>query len=219
MLFKDSIPEEVLFNPNVSAFVSILDELQKSKQGVISSALRSTNPLLCNDKKWLIRYLEDFGLSGVPIEIPLVCLQQLALNMDEIFSRIGTEVGVVLFLETVTLGVAIINVSGAQQFQYLLPDSILDGFITNDNVTSNRRYLVDRNTLNGTCQITINLSSKIFVSDISTGSEAMATFKEFIKSSIKKFVRLQPDCTITVNTSTRSSYVYPKLLNDYFKNT
>lgn len=217
MQFSKSIPEEVLGYPNTLAFVKVLDELQAYKQEIISGCIRSGNPALCTDKKWLIMYMGDFGFSGIPEFLPLPCMQQFALNMDVVFRLIGTLDGLKLLCESLVLGTATFDTSHfSQPFDFLFPDSDYDGFITDTNVQETFRYLVDNNDFNKARSLGITLRSKVF-NEIST--ENKQAIINFLKGAVDKYLGFHPNCTITVTTGTLSNYVYPQDFNNYFKNT
>lgn len=217
MQFSKSIPEEVLRNPNTSKFVSLLDALQENKQEVITTAMRANNPILCNDKRWLIRYLADYGLMDVPECLPLICLQQLALNVDVIFRMRGSLAGLKLLCEASVLGKAMINTSGfAKVFDFLLPNSKYDGILTDSTDTSLHRFLVDRWPLNEERSITVALRSKAY--STMTAKERR-DFVTWLKSQIDSFLSFHPRLTIKLAFTNYSEYVYPQDFNNYFKNT
>jgi len=216
MQFSKSIPEEVLSNPNTSKFVSLLDALQENKQEVIAIAMRANNPILCNDKRWLIRYLADCGLMDVPECLPLICLQQLALNVDTIFRMRGSLVGLKLLCEASVLGKATINTSNfVKVFDFLLPNSKHDGILTDSTDTSLHRFLVDRWPVNAARSITITLQSKAY--STMTAKERSA-FVAWLKRQIDGFLSFHPNCTINLTFTNYSAYVYPQDFNNYFKN-
>lgn len=216
MQFSKSIPEEVLGYPNTSAFVKVLDELQAYKQDIISGCIRSGNPALCTNKKWLISYIGDFGFSGIPEFLPLVCIQQFALNMDVVFRLIGTLRGLKLLCESLALGTSTFDTSHfSPPFDFLFPNSDYDGFVTDTNVQETFRYLVDNNDFNKARSLSATVRSKVFSG---MSNENKAVFVDFLKGAIDKYLGFHPNCTITVTTGTLPNYVYPQDFNDYFKN-
>lgn len=216
MWFRESIPEEVLFNQNASAFVNILDLLQEGKSEAINEALRANNPLLCTDKKWLIRYIRDFFPVDIPEALPCICLQQFALNLQVMLRMRGTLEGMKLLCEGAILGTATFtNITLAGDFYYLFPDSILDTYITDTNDEETFRYLVDNNDFLQGSSISVSLKSKVFAG---ISANDRAEIISFIKDLIKMSVGFSKDISVSVTTTTLAAYVYPDTFNDYFKN-
>lgn len=216
MWFRESIPEEVLFNQNASAFVSVLDLLQENKHEAINEALRANNPLLCTNKKWLIRYIRDFFPIDVPEVLPCICLQQFALNLKTMLRMRGTLEGMKLLCEGAILGTATFtNVTLAGDFHYLFPDSLYDTYVTDTNDEDTYRYLVDNNDFLQGSSITVSLQSKVFV-DVPEADRAKVI--SFIKDLIRLSVGFSKDVAVSVTASALMEYVYPDIFNDYFKN-
>lgn len=216
MSFSKSIPDEVLTNPNTAKFVGLLDALQESKQEVIAAAMRSHNPILCNDKRWLIKYLDDVGFPDIPEYLPIVCLQQLALNMDIIYRMRGTLEGIELLCGAIVLGEAIVDMS---QFvrpscKLLLLDSKYDWMPTDNSDPDTHRFLTDTNVFNQPSSLTITIYSKVFtLSDFN-----QTHFRQWLTSLILNYLTFQHDCIVTLNFNGRDEYVYPQDFNNFFKN-
>lgn len=143
MLFSQSIPDSVLENSAASKFVSVLDSLQEVKQGIISDAIRSFNPILCMNEKWLRKYLTDYGFSDIPKGFPVRVLQQMLLNADTIMRLRGSKLGVEFFLSVCSFGVAKIDASRLRSvFRTIYPDSTTYGYITGSKGTDDHKYLI-----------------------------------------------------------------------------
>ena len=216
MRFSNSIPEEVLGNPNTLAFIALLDELQVYKQEIITGCIRSGNPAVCTDKRRLLTYIEDFGFSGIPEFLPLACIQQFALNMDVVLRLMGTLKGLELLCGSLVLGTATFDTSGfSVPFDFLFPNSIYDGFVTNTNDSSTFRYLVDTDEFNRPRYLGATISSKVFNEISSDDREVLV---DFLRAAIDRYLGFHPNCTISIATATLSEYVYPQDFNEYFKN-
>lgn len=207
MLFSKSIPEEVLANPMTGQFLDVLDSLQLYKQGIIADSMRANNPLLCLDETWLLRYLADFGFRKVPEGIPVKILQQMALNADLIFRLRGSLLGVQVLCNICTLGVATIDSSDfIKDFKWLLPNSIIDGYLTDTNDEDSFRYLIDDNTLNKARSLTVTIH----------GGIRNAAIEQYLKVAIEDYIGFHPNCTINLvftNGFTEDSEMYHELLN------
>ena len=143
MLFSQSIPEKVLENSAASKFVSVLDSLQEVNQGIISDAVRSFNPILCMNEKWLRKYLTDYGFSDIPKGFPVRVLQQMLLNADTIMRLRGSKLGVEFFLSVCSLGVATIDASRLRSVvRTIYADSTSYGYITDSKGADDHRYRI-----------------------------------------------------------------------------
>ena len=188
MLFNKSIPEDILVAPNTRKFVQVLDALQSCKQGIIANSVRANNPVLCNDEAWLLRQLEDLGFVGIPEGMPILILQQLALNANVIFNLRGSVLGLQVLCNAVTLGFVTVDFSDfIKPFKYLLPNSLLDGYLTSDSEQTSWRYLIDDNTLNEDRSLSVTINGGI-VDEL--------LIRRFLESSIKSYISFQPSFTL-----------------------
>lgn len=131
MQFSKSIPDKVFENSTSAHFIDVLDSLQEYKQGIITDCIRTFNPILCNNKKWLRKYLMDLGFGNLPSELPVAVLQQMLLNADTIMSLRGSYIGLELFVSVVSLGEVHIDASNFMcSMKVIFPDSLAYGYIT-----------------------------------------------------------------------------------------
>lgn len=207
MSFSSSIPDKVLEYPNVSAFISVLDELQNIKTEMISESLRVNNVALLMDKKWLIKKLSELGVSNFPQNFPIEVMQQFLLNADTIFRTRGSKIGLELYCSVLTLGEVIIDDSELYKETYcLLLDSLTQGYLTAD--TSHEFFtLVDNDeALNPEVPLVVSIKSKFYQNN---------TIKNYIASTIEEQLGFY-NAKVTFNYSDRSEAFYHKLLNKYF---
>lgn len=213
MLFSKSVPEEVSSYPTTKQFLDVLDSLHLYKQGIIAEALRANNPLICLDEIWLLRYLSDNGFTKVPEGIPVLILQQMALNADIIFRLRGSLLGLQILCNICTLGFVEVDTSDfIKDFKYLLPNSTIDGFITDSNDQDTWRYLIDNNKLNKDRSLTITIS----------GGIRNDAIEQFLNAAVEDYVGFHPNCTITIqfqDSRFSVSEVYHDFLNKRFINS
>ena len=131
MLFSESVPEKVLLNRNTQRFLSVMDSLQEYKQGIIGEAIRTFNPILSTNGKWLRKNLADYGFSELPDGFPIRVMQQMLLNANTIMGLRGSKLGLEFFLSVSSLGVGSASTDAdVDNFNVLFPDSDLYGYIT-----------------------------------------------------------------------------------------
>lgn len=213
MLFSKSIPDKVLENSEASKFVSVLDSLQEVKQGIISDAVRSLNPILCTNEKWLRKYLIDYGFSSIPKGFPIRVMQQMLLNADTIMRLRGSKLGLEFFLSVCSLGIATIDSSELHQpLVFLFPNSINYGYITDNNV-DNPLYLCDSNILAADSSLRVTLESKYFGTQDSIEKEAII---EYLKNATPNYVGFANHLTIDWVFQERSEFYYHNLLNPQY---
>ena len=217
MLFSKSVPEEVLESPNTKAFVSIFDQLQVRKRTIIAESLRASNPVLCNNVRWLFKYLEDFGITGLSEFLPIVCIQQFALNINRIYKLRGSLTGTHLLLDTLTLGESLVEMEPPDETKYVKPDSFTEGFITSSSDTEDVFYLLDRNDPYAPDVFNVSLRSRIF-NDVGEGTQEYNDIIRCIKNLMGDFIGFHKNCTINITTEGIENYIYPEYLSDYFKN-
>ena len=97
MLFSTSIPDKLREHPNVSAFMDVLDALQNFKTEVIADSLRVDNAAILMDRKWLIKKLEEYGVTDLPLNYPIQILRQYLLNVDNVCRTRGSKIGIELY--------------------------------------------------------------------------------------------------------------------------
>lgn len=143
MQFSKSIPDKVFENATSAHFIAVLDSLQEYKQGMIADSIRSYNPILCNNKKWLKKYLADLGFGGVPDDLPINVLQQMLLNADTIMRLRGSYQGLEFFVSVVSLGEVTIDASNfLGSLKRIYPDSLAYGYITGSKSDIDHKYMI-----------------------------------------------------------------------------
>lgn len=213
MLFSQSIPDRVLENAAASKFVSVLDSLQEIKQGIISDAVRSFNPILCMNEKWLRKYLTDYGFSDIPKGFPVRVLQQMLLNADTIMRLRGSKLGVEFFISVCSLGVAKVNADGLiEHVDTLYLDSKSYGYVTGN--TDSFFYLSSTNDRIPS-HLTIELSSKYFNGGYPVEKEAILSY---LNRVLPYYVGFSVNLEIQWSIKTRSKFYYHGLLNPQYIN-
>ena len=214
MSFSRSIPDKLQEHPNVSAFMQVLDGLQNFKTEIIAKSLRVDNFAVLTDRKWLLKKLEEFGVTGVPINYPIEIIRQYLLNVGTICNTRGSKIGVELYCSLLSLGEVTIDDSRFyKETEVLLLDSPLQGFITEDN--SNDRFFIceDTNDLKPLVNLTVTIRSRYFNGDHPSEAELI---KSHIESTIGNQLGFSPNKEITFNYQPNSEFHYHKLLNPYF---
>lgn len=211
MAFKDSIPERVLESSSVNNFVEVLNELHNYKEGLVTTSLRSWNPAVFMNKKWLIMRLQEYGVS-LPYELPIQVMQQFLLNINEIFRLRGSKLGLQLWLSVITLGEITIDDSdywGALVF--LSPNSKTRGYITCDN-TNPYYYMV-----NNSDQLYRDLSLGITIkSAFNNDPTIKAALVEYFNNNLRSQLGFPENVTITITWQSRTGQYFHSLLNPYF---
>lgn len=213
MLFSDSIPEKVKSYPNVAAFMGVLDELQNFKTEIIADSLRVDNSAVLMDRKWLLKKLEEYGVTDIPLNYPIQIIRQYLLNVDTICRTRGSKIGLELYVSLLSLGEVTIDDSYFyQDSNILLLDSVSNGFVT-ENSSSDKFYLVDDNSaLNKKSSLRIIIKSKFFNGKYPEEAELI---KSYISSSIKHNLGFS-NVLLTFQYITNSEFYFHKLLNSYF---
>lgn len=214
MLFSDFIPGKLQEHPYVSSFVSILDQLQHSKQEIIAESLRVNNPALLMDSKWLLKKLSEYGVSDLPTDYPLAIIQQYLLNVDTVMRTRGSKIGIEFYCSLLSLGeVSIDDSAFFAQSDALLLDSLSQGYLTGDN-DNNYFYLIsDNSEINKKAYLNIFVKSKYFNGRYP--NEA-AIIKQYLKSTINGFLGFSPIKAVNFVFSTNSAFYFHKLLNRHF---
>ncbi len=213
MLFSTSIPDKLREHPNVSAFMDVLDALQNFKTEVIADSLRVDNAAVLMDRKWLIKKLEEYGVTDLPITYPIQILRQYLLNVDTVCRTRGSKIGIELYCSLLSLGEVTVD-DGAfySDSNVLLLDSVTNGYITGDN-KSNKFYLTgDSSVFDVTTTLRITIRSKYFNGNYPT--EALL-IQNFLKNSIKRNLGFSK-ANVVFTFVSRNDFYFHKLLNQYF---
>lgn len=213
MLFSTSIPEKLREHPNVSAFMDVLDALQNFKTEIIADSLRVDNSAVLMDRKWLIKKLEEYGVTDLPLNYPIQILRQYLLNVDTVCRTRGSKIGIELYCSLLSLGEVTIDDSKFYaDSNVLLLDSTTSGYIVEDN-KADVFYLTDDNSLiEKETTLKITIKSKFFDGNHSTEAQLI---QNFIKSSIKRNLGFSK-VNVTFTFTSRNEFYFHKLLNQYF---
>ena len=213
MLFSTSIPDRLREHPNVSAFMDVLDALQNFKTEVIADSLRVDNAAVLMDRKWLIKKLEEYGVTDLPLNYPIQILRQYLLNVDTVCRTRGSKIGIELYCSLLSLGEVTVDDSGFYtDSNVLLLDSFTSGYITEDN-KADVFYLTDDNSsIEKETTLKITIKSKFFDGKHPTEAQLI---QNFIRSSIKRNLGFSK-VNITFTFASRNEFYFHKLLNQYF---
>lgn len=216
MLFSQSIPDKVLENSEASKFVSVLDSLQEYKQGIIADAIRSFNPILSTNEKWLRKYLTDYGFSDIPRGFPIRVMQQMLLNADTIMRLRGSKLGLEFFLSVCSLGEVTIDASELNQpLDLIFPDSLSDGYLTDNNVDS-PLYLCTTNIFAVNSTLLVTLRSIYFDGEHTTEADAII---KYLQNVTPNYVGFSNGLIIRWTFNSGSEFYYHGLLNPQYVNT
>lgn len=213
MLFSDKIPSKLQEYPNVSAFSGILDALQDFKSGIIAESLRVNNAAVLMDKKWLLKMLEELGVSDLPMAYPVQIMQQYLLNADTVLRTRGSKIGVELYCSLLSLGeVSIDDNKFYEESDFLLLDSLVQGYITGDNRNPFFYLVSDSTDIEPDSSLTITVKSRYF-----NGSypDEASVIKGYLENTIKKQLGFS-NARVTFKYQSRTDFYYHKLLNQYF---
>lgn len=207
MNFSDNIPERLIAEAPLK-FVKVLDGVQEEKQLVIAQAMRENNPVLLNDPKWLLLRLADYGLTGIPYEMPIGILQQVLLNAGTLLRLRGSKMGLELFCSIFSLGYVTYDDSDFYSIGTVLwPDSTVEGFITADNVNPFFFILSDNSEVSPTETLDIFIETPYYQND---------SIKDFISGTINDWLGFNPGKQVTFTFFDRDSPYFHPLLNQYF---
>lgn len=214
MLFSTSIPEKLQEHPNVSAFMSVLDALQEFKTEILAESFRVDNAAVLMDKKWLLKKLEEFGVTGMPLGYPIQIIRQYLLNVDTVCRTRGSKIGIELYCSLLSFGEATVDDSDFyKESILLLLDSSTQGFITEDSA-KNKYYLCENDdTINQTVTLTITIKSRYFNGQYPDEAKVI---KAYLESTIGNQLGFSPDKKVTFKYQSRSEFYFHKLLNPYF---
>lgn len=214
MLFSTSIPDKLQEYPNASAFMSVLDALQDFKAEIIAGYLRVDNAAVLMDRKWLLKKLDEFGVTDMPLDYPIQIIQQYLLNVDTICRTRGSKKGIEFYCSLLSFGEVIVddtNFYGNSEVLFL--DSLNRGFIVSNNDEEFLYLCSDSMELNPNLQLVINIKSKYFNGQY---PKEEVTIKNYIEKTIGSQLGFSPKKEITFNYSSCSDFYYHKLLNSYF---
>lgn len=210
MMFSDCIPERVKERVN-SRFFDVLDNLLAFKEAEVMRTLRVHNPALLNDNKWILKKLADYGLTGIPQELPTAILQQVLLNVGTLIRTRGSKIGVELFCSVFSLGEVHLDDSDYYaESGMLIPNSNVQGFITADSEGPVFHIVDDTENLVSVDPLLINVSSVYF------STEYSPIIKTFLEETINSWLGFNPGKKITFTFTDRETPYYHKLLNSYF---
>lgn len=214
MLFSTSIPEKLQEHPNVSAFMSVLDALQNVKSEAISEYLRVDNFAVLMDKKWLLKKLEEFGVTDIPLDYPIQIIQQYLLNVDTVCRTRGSKIGIELYCSLLSFGEVTVDDSDFyRDTTLLLLDSPIQGYITEDNEDNGFFLCEDSAIVAPLVSLTITIKSRYFNGDYPKEAEVI---KKYLESSIGGHLGFSPNKKITFEYLPNSDFYFHKLLNAYF---
>lgn len=214
MLFSTSIPSRLQEYPNASAFMGVLDALQDFKTSIISEAFRANNPAILMDKKWLLKGLEEFGVTDIPLDYPIQIIRQYLLNVDTVCRTRGSKIGIEFYCSLLSFGeVEVDDHNFYKDETLLLLDSTLQGFITEDNSKS-RFYLCDDSKgINQEVTLSVTIRSKYFNGKYPDEAKVI---RSYIEGTIGKQLGFSPNRKITFRYRERGDFYYHNLLNPYF---
>lgn len=157
---KDSLPD-FLVGTAAYRFAKVIDGVNQFKQKEIANTLRIYNPLLATSPLWLTNRLTDYGFF-IPKDYPWQPLQALLMNIHSVTKLKGTEIGLKMLIELLTLGEVTIDFSKFIADATALYPNNLDGFgvITGNDYSQTQNYLVDStDTFQPPTELTITIKS------------------------------------------------------------
>ena len=209
-MFSDCIPERVKERVN-SRFFDVLDNLLMFKEAEVMRTLRVHNPALLNDNRWIIKKLEDYGLTGIPQELPTAVLQQVLLNMGTLIRTRGSKIGVELFCSVFSLGEVHLDDSDYyMESGMLVPNSNVQGFLTDNSEGPIFHIVDDTEDLTSAYPLRINVSSVYF------STEHSEVVKKFLQETINSWLGFNPGKEVTFTFMGRDTPYFHELLNPYF---
>lgn len=214
MLFSDCIPNRVQEHPTTMSFASVLDALQNFKREITAEAFRVNNCGILMDRKWLLKKLEEFGVSNLPIDYPIQIIRQYLLNVDTVCRTRGSKKGIELYCSLLSFGEVTINDSEFFEApKLLLLDSLVQGFVV-AGTTDNTFYLCDNTEiLTQTLVLKITIKSRYFNGDYP--AEALL-IKNYLESTIGSQLGFSSGRNIVFEYQPREEFYFHELLNPYF---
>lgn len=214
MSFSKSIPDKLQEHPNVSAFVSVLDALQDFKTEIIAESFRVDNPALLMDKKWVLRKLEEFGVTDIPLGYPVQIMRQYLLNVDTVCRTRGSKIGIELYCSLLSFGEVIVDDSDFySDITLLLLDSTFQGFITEDNAKDKFYLCNDNEIINPEVTLTVTIKSRYFNGQYPDEAKLI---KAYIEGTLGRQLGFSPTRKIIFDYQPREDFYFHNLLNPYF---
>lgn len=214
MLFSTSIPDKLQEHPNALAFTTVFDKLQNFKTEVIAEYLRVHNPAILMNKKWLIKKLDEYGVSDMPLEYPISIMAQYLLNVDAVCRTRGSKIGLELYCSLLSFGeVTIDDNDFYTEPLWLILDSDTQGFITEDNRKNSYRLCDNTDVFKQSSCLTITIKSIYFNGKHPNEAKVI---KLYIENTINKQLGFSPGKNITFKYQSRTKPYYHSLLNPYF---
>lgn len=193
--------------------MDVLDALQNFKTEVIADSLRVDNVAVLMDRKWLIKKLEEYGVTDLPLTYPIQILRQYLLNVDTVCRTRGSKIGIELYCSLLSLGEVTVDDSKFyMDSDVLFLDSSDSGYIIENN-DATTFYLTDSNvTFKKESALKITIKSKFFDGKHPTEAQLI---QNFLKSSIKRNLGFSK-VNVTFTFTSRDEFYFHKLLNRYF---
>lgn len=212
MSFSAKIPDKLLEHPNVLAFVNILEALQSVKTEIISESLHVDNFAVLMNKKWILKKLEEFGVTDIPLEYPVQVLLQLLLNVDTVCRTRGSRIGIELYCSLLSLGeVTVDDRDFYVDTSILLLDSINQGYLV-DALPTKTFYLCDNSDINPEVPLYITVRSKFFNGDYPIEANVI---KGYLESTIDRQIGFGNN-KVHFYYQPKEDFYFHKLLNPYF---
>lgn len=213
MLFSDSIPSKLQEQPNVNAFLKVLDGLQGFKNEVLAESFRVNNYAVLMNRNWLLKKLSDYGVDNLPEGFPIQIIRQCLLNIDTICGTRGSKIGLELYCSVLSFGEVTIDDSKFYaDTNVLLLDSTAQGCITEDNSKQFFHIVEDNSVLNPETELKITIKSKYFNGKFPTEADVI---KKYLECTIKNQIGFS-NSKVTFDYQSRSEFYFHKLLNSYF---
>lgn len=214
MYIKDLFPDRLQEFSNPNNFAEVMDSLQQYKQEIVSESLRVYNPALLTDKKWLLKRLSDYGITDMPIELPLIIIQQYLLNSDVIFRTRGSKIGIELYCSVLSLGEVTVDDSDFYYFpKNLVLSSTVQGFITDNNEGDQFHLVGDTDILDNVSSLVITIKSKYFNGNYPDEAKYI---QQYLKDSINANIGFATKKDVTFVFESNTEFYFHKLLNPYF---
>lgn len=214
MLFSANIPDKLQEYPNTSAFMSVLDSLQDFKTEIIAESFRVDNSAVLMDRKWLLKKLEEFGVTDVPLDYPIQIIRQYLLNVDTVCRTRGSKKGIELYCSLLSFGEVTVDDSDFyKDIELLLLDSTVQGYITEDNSHANFFICEDNSLIEPSVNLTITIKSRYFNGQYPNEAKVI---KSYLESTIGRNLGFSPNKIVTFKYQSRSEFYFHNLLNPYF---
>lgn len=214
MLFSTSIPDKLQEYPNASAFMSILDALQDFKTEIIAGSFRVDNSAVLMDRKWLLKKLDEFGVTDMPLDYPIQIMRQYLLNVDTVCRTRGSKKGIELYCSLLSFGEVTVDDSNFyKDTELLLLDSTIQGYITEDNSYVNFFICEDNSIIEPSVSLTITIKSRYFNGQYPDEAKVI---KSYLESTIGNQLGFSPNKKVTFKYQSRSEFYFHNLLNPYF---